>query len=221
MCEIVRIFFSGVAGKKVHFYGNSGVCVFKYLVTMTDPQKWYSVAVLAVNLLCFMLISISYIIIHTKTASSSRSLGGAKNKEFARRNRKLQAKVSAIILTDFLCWIPFTIVCFVHFGGAVDATMWYPIFSNIILPINSVINPLLYDTYIASFFLRPVQSTFRTIRITTMSIRSISIRSMSIRSNREVSEAVDEKASSSKPVGEEIEMKECENAQNCNSKQEY
>ena len=130
---------------------------------MADPQKWYSLVVLAVNLLCFMLISISYVIIHSKTASSSRSLGGAQNKEFAKRNRKLQVKVSAIILTDFLCWVPFTIVCFVHFGGATDATTWYPIFSNIILPINSVINPLLYDTYIASFCLRPVKSTFRTI----------------------------------------------------------
>ena len=208
MCEIVRIFFSGVAGKKVHFYGNSGVCVFKYLVTMTDPQKWYSVVVLAVNLLCFMLISISYIIIQTKTASSSKSLSGAKNKEFARRNRKLQAKVSAIILTDFLCWIPFTIVCFVHFGGAVDATMWYPIFSNIILPINSVINPLLYDAHIASFFLRPFQSGMRTI--TTMAIRR----------SREVSEPVDVRPTDSKPGGEEIEMKEFENVQRCNGEQE-
>ena len=89
-----------------------------------------------------------------------------------------------------------------------DATIWYPIFSNIILPINSVFNPLLYDAHIASFFLRPVQSTFRTI--TTMSIRS----------SREVSESVDVKPTNSKPVGEEIEMKEFENVRGCNGEQE-
>ena len=138
---------------------------------MNDPQKWYSVSVLTVNLLCFILISISYIIIHIKTANSSRSLGATQNKEFVRRNRKLQAKVSAIILTDFLCWIPFTFVCFFHFGGAVDATLWYPLFSNIILPINSVINPLLYDTCMGSFLLRPLRSTFRSISTMSTKIR--------------------------------------------------
>ena len=149
--------------------------MFKYLVTMNDPQKWYSIVVLTVNFLCFMLISISYIVIHSRTARSSRSLGATKNKELARRNSKLQAKVSAIIFTDFLCWIPFTMVCFLHFGGAVDATRWYPFFSNIILPINSVINPLLYDSSITPFFLRPVRSTFRSVSKLSIGMRQTTL----------------------------------------------
>ena len=40
--RLVRTMFSetygGVASKRTHFYGNSGVCVFKYLVTNKDPQ---------------------------------------------------------------------------------------------------------------------------------------------------------------------------------------
>ena len=52
--------------------------------------------------------------------------------------------ISAIILTDLFCWVQFTIVCFLHFGKVIDATSWYPIFSVITVPINSVINPLLY-----------------------------------------------------------------------------
>ena len=130
--------------------------------------------VLMVNFLCFIIISISYIIIHTKTVNSSRSLDGPKNKELARRNRKLQIKVSAIILTDFFCWIPFTAICFVHYAGAVDATTWYPIFSSIILPINSVINPLLYDTYLGSFIFHPVRSTIRSISNMTIIRRQCS-----------------------------------------------
>ena len=149
-------------GNTLHFYGNSGVCVFKYLVTQQDPQRWFTVSILILNFVCFITISVSYITINTKSAQSTNTIAGKENKEFAKRNRKLQTKVSAIILTDFLCWVPFTLICFVHFGGAIDATLWYPIFSNIILPINSVINPLLYDTLLGSLLLRPFTKTYTT-----------------------------------------------------------
>jgi hypothetical protein len=39
-----------------------------------------------------------------------------------------------------------------------DATPWYSIFSMIVLPINSVINPFLYDDFIASKVRAPFQS---------------------------------------------------------------
>jgi hypothetical protein len=94
-------------------------------------------------------------------ARSSRALGGFKNRELARRSRKLQIKVSAIVLTDFLCWIPFIMVCFLHFVGVIDATFWYPIFSNIILPINSVINPLLFDPLLGITLFRPFRAIYR------------------------------------------------------------
>jgi hypothetical protein len=164
-------FVSGVKGDAVHFYGNSGVCVFKYLVTEHDPQRWFTISVLILNFICFIIISISYIAINAKTVGSSRTLASSENKELARRNRRLQIKVSAIILTDFLCWIPFTVVCFLHFGGVIDATLWYPIFSSIILPINSVINPLLYDTLLGAKLLRPFIASYRGASTTISIIR--------------------------------------------------
>ena len=60
----------------------------------------------------------------------------------------MQRKISVIIATDFLCWIPFVVVCSLHTLSVVDATPWYALFSIVILPINSVINPLLYDATI-------------------------------------------------------------------------
>jgi hypothetical protein len=128
---------------------------------------------LIVNFACFIIISFSYIAIHFKTSLSSRNLAGSENRALVKRNRKLQLKVSAIILTDFLCWIPFNIVCFLHFGEVIDATMWYPVFSSIILPINSVINPLLYDTLLGATLIRPFQTSYRRAStvITTISGR--------------------------------------------------
>ena len=150
----------------VNFYGNSGVCVFKYLVTRSDPQKGYTLLVLLTDLTCFLVIALSYLILFYKTQASSSGMKG--NKQIQKRNRKLQIKVSLIILTDLLCWIPFIIVGFLHFGEEIDATPWYPVFSIIILPINSVINPIFYNDMIlrkiSSFFNTTIRGSSRFIR---------------------------------------------------------
>ena len=118
--------------------------MFKYLVTRDDPQWIFSTSILLVNFLCFIFILASYGYINFKTQQSSRNVGAARGRQGA--NRALQAKISAIILTDFFCWVPLSIVSFLHLSEAINASTWYPFFSILIIPINSVINPLLYDS---------------------------------------------------------------------------
>jgi len=65
----------------------------------------------------------------------------------------MEVKITTVILTDFICWIPLTVVCFLHFGEVIDATPWYPLFSTILLPLNSVINPILYNIKIEQILL--------------------------------------------------------------------
>ena len=67
-----------------------------------------------------------------------------------------------IILSDFLCWIPFTMICWLHFFNVVDAEPWYPIFSILVLPINSVVNPVLYNKSMS----RAVDSVFVWLKTT-------------------------------------------------------
>ena len=93
------------------------------------------------NCLCFLFISISYILIGYRTNRSGRNAGRTGGND-----RELQAKIFAIIVTDFFCWIPLGVVAFLHLGEVIDATSWYPYFSILILPINSVINPFLYES---------------------------------------------------------------------------
>ena len=141
--NIVNFLFSGIPNSTIHFYGNDGVCIFKYLVTRDDPQWVFSTSILLVNFLCFIFILVSYGYINFKTRQSSRNVGAAVGRRGT--NRALQAKISAIILTDFFCWVPLSIVSFLHLAEAINASSWYPFFSILIIPINSVINPLLYD----------------------------------------------------------------------------
>ena len=68
--KMVRNMFSHDVGlydptkkvQKQNFYGNDGVCLFKYFVRSDDPQKEYVWAILLLNFVCFIFISISYIL---------------------------------------------------------------------------------------------------------------------------------------------------------------
>ena len=131
---------------KVDFYGNDGVCLFKYFVKTEDPQRMFVWSILGLNFICFMIIAFSYLLIGILSQRSSESLAMSQNnQQVAQRNRRMNKRIAIIITTDFLCWIPFITTCILHSLEVVDATPWYSIFSMIILPINSVINPFLYD----------------------------------------------------------------------------
>lgn len=135
-------------------------------MTRNDPQKWYSFVVLLANSLCFVIITTCYTLITIKTRSSTASMKG--NRQLRTRNTKLQFKISLIIMTDFLCWIPFIIVCLLHYFEIYDAIKLYPVFSILILPINSVVNPLLFANTVANFLMRPWRPVIRTM-ITVLS----------------------------------------------------
>ena len=140
--------YDGIGRRKIHFYGNDGVCLFKYFVSKDDPQKAYVWANLLINLLCFSIMFICYIKVLFFSKHSRQRMN--RNKEQNRRARdkeETERYIAIIIVTDFLCWIPFILVCMLHYFEVMDATALYPISSIVILPINSVINPILYNNY--------------------------------------------------------------------------
>ena len=144
--------------QKVDFYGNDGVCLFKYFVKENDPQRHLVWAILSLNFVCFFFITASYLIIGIISHKSSKSLtlsGG--NQQINQRNRKMNLRITIIITTDFLCWVPFIVICVLHSLEVLDATPWYGLFSMIILPINSVINPLIYDDTVTNLIIVPIQ----------------------------------------------------------------
>ena len=138
-----------VVGKDLGFYSNDGVCLFKYFVNQDDPQKNFSLAVLLVNSVCFLIITTCYIIVNMTTTASSKASSSSNS-----NTRRLQQKITIIVLTDFICWVPFIVTCLLHFAGAFDATEYYGFFSIIVLPLNSVLNPIIYDGAIGNLIMR-------------------------------------------------------------------
>ena len=172
--------YGTVSRSAVHFYGNDGVCLFKYFVRSDDPRRsrgaddaisdidvkvnimvWI---MLGINLFCFLLITLSYTVISIKTWRSAKSSGQDENPEIVRQNQSLQNRITILIGTDFASWVPFIIVSALHNGGKIDSTDWYAPFAMIVLPINSVINPLLYDNSIRDFFGWIVSGVYNFIR---------------------------------------------------------
>ena len=158
--------YGGITRNQVHFYGNAGVCLFKYFVTSDDSQRIYVWFTLFLNIICFAAITMAYIIIHFISAkSSSQCANNNENQQLKNRNKRLQRKITLIIGTDFCCWIPFIAMCFLHSLGVTDASPYYSLFSIVVLPINSVINPLLYDETVGvllSKIVRVSRQQFRT-----------------------------------------------------------
>ena len=143
--------YGGISRYKLSFYGNAPVCLFKYYVKINDPQQGFVFAIICLNFACFITIAVCYGTIVTKVNKSANSLNGLANNKnkmenpTKKANAKLQRVTQWIIFTDFACWVPFIITCCLHYVDIIDATPWYSIFSILVLPINSVINLLIYN----------------------------------------------------------------------------
>ena len=153
--------------KPVHFYGNDGVCLFKYFVRtddarrsrrspgsgveMNDPVVW---TMLIVNLICFIIMTYSYIRIIRNTRQSTQTAGQYDDPERLKENRAMEQRIMVIIGTDFMCWVPFIFISGLHNLGAINASSWYTSLAMTVLPLNSVINPLIYDIAIGQFIIR-------------------------------------------------------------------
>ena len=137
----IQIFNDTSDGRLLNFYGSDGVCIFKYIVSDDNTQLAYSMSVVAVNFFCFILIAVSYLIILLSVRSGGVTECNTKKNQMD----ALQKKVALIIATDFLCWIPFCVICILHATHTINADPYYDFFSIIFIPINSVFNPIIYN----------------------------------------------------------------------------
>ena len=146
-----------VEGRKIGFYGSNGFCLFNYFVRSQNPQKWFVGFVTLLNFTCVLIIAICYIAVGVSVSKSS-GVVGTTNKLIINRNKIIQRKVSILITTDVLSWVPFMAVVMIHFAQLVDASNWYSVFSIIVIPCNSIINPILI---LEDTFKRAVQVAWR------------------------------------------------------------
>ena len=124
--------------------GNGDETVEISQTTRTDlPGMYLSIAVfLGLNLLCFLIIAYCYVVIFITAQKTSRRASRRREKE---EEIRMAAKMSVIVVTDFLCWMPIIFIGILVQSGAFDIPpVVYAWIVTFVLPINSSANPFLY-----------------------------------------------------------------------------
>ena len=133
----------------------------------TSIGMFFSIAIfLGLNFICFIIIAICYCWIFVSVKISTKKSGRRQERE---EEIKMAAKMAIIVGTDFCCWMPIIIL-----GILVQADLliiqprivpWIAVF---VLPINSSVNPFLYNFKFRGVFkfFRSKYNSFRSSRST-------------------------------------------------------
>ena len=100
------------------------------------------------------VVSLSYIIIaittkKTEVPAQDNHAGSVENKE---RMQFLSFKVTIIIIAQIFCWVPILISSVLSLFNIEISSFLYEIAAILILPLNSVLNPILYTTLLKTSF---------------------------------------------------------------------
>ena len=131
-------------GLEFGYYGQTTVCMPRFYVYRGENAWEYSLAIITINFLSLIFIAIGYVCIFIKSKSKVETVKNQTEKT----DSKLQRRISRIIITDFLCWIPICIIVFVKLSGIrvyVDDVA-YIVTAGLLLPINSAFNPFCYSS---------------------------------------------------------------------------
>ena len=123
-----------------HFYGQNSVCL-PFTLRHTKVKGWeYSLVIFVVlNLAAFISIFIGYTCIYRTVILSRKSAGVV-----ARDDVRLARRITLIVMTDFLCWVPIILLSIIATSGVPipgSVSAWVAV---IVLPLNSALNPVLY-----------------------------------------------------------------------------
>ncbi|XP_078492175.1 uncharacterized protein LOC144747763 [Ciona intestinalis] len=138
------------------YYSGTSVCMPRLFVKVGDDAREYSTMLISLNLLMFLYMVASYVVIYKKGTEMN-------NNQKERRNKNLQKRISRLIVTNFLCWMPICVFSYISLAGVTLHKAVYEVSAGFLLPINSTINPILYSTLVEETYLKIFQSVKHSI----------------------------------------------------------
>ena len=151
---VTSFYFNEAPNGKIGFYSFSDTCLPRFFTSLGLPGWEYTIAIITLNLTCFIFIAVSYILIYIRS-TKKRPVNSASTVNLQKREAKMQKRIAIIIITDFACWVPICIMAFVVFLRSFDdGNLLYEITAGFLLPINSALNPFLYSVSLSKLFKR-------------------------------------------------------------------
>ena len=141
------------------FYSSSPLCINIQQYNIPVVKMVYVAVIGAI----IGVVSLSYIIIAITTKKTEVPAQGNKEKRIETKERMqfLSFKVTTIIIAQIFCWVPILITSVLSLFDIKTNVFLYEIAAILILPLNSVFNPILYTTLLKKSFM------FATSRITS------------------------------------------------------
>ena len=131
---------------KYGFYSSHTVCLPKFFPNPKVDASWaYSLFMILINFFAFFFIAIGYGLMYRwisenslpmqvfscyaflrDTAKTSSAIKGRESLKLQRskQNSKLQGKLSRIVISDFFCWMPVSLMAFCQLAGLIY--LWLP-----------------------------------------------------------------------------------------------
>ena len=123
------------------FYSSSSVCLPDFY-SKSKVASMFSLCMLSFNFFLIICISIGYILIFQKIKSTK--VNKCSNKR-SQREKTLMKRTILIIATDIGCWLPIIVFSYASFFGYQIPDIIHPLSSIVLLPINSLLNPIIYS----------------------------------------------------------------------------
>ena len=144
------------------FYSSSSVCLPDFFSNSSTASR-FSVALLSFNLLLIVLISIGYVLIFYKI--KFRKVDRRSKVKSDENEGTVFWRVFLIVATDIACWSPIIVLSYLKYFGYQIPEIAHPISSIVLLPINSLLNPVLYSKIESVMFkkLKSLLSCFRKV----------------------------------------------------------
>ena len=113
-----------------------------YPETGNNPGLYFSIVLfLGINFLCFFVVAVCYVFIFITVKQTSGRAGKSRSDQ----EITLAIRMGAIILTDFMCWVPIVVIgILVQSATVTISPVVYVYIVVFILPINSAANPYIY-----------------------------------------------------------------------------
>ncbi|XP_072042509.1 uncharacterized protein [Amphiura filiformis] len=125
-----------------NFYGRSGVCL-AFHITPDKPSGWeYSVFIfLVVNFITFATIAVSYAVMFVVARRTQKAVMRSRD---AKAGDSMARRMTLIVATDFVCWMPIILLGIASIGGAYIPPQVFAWVAVFVLPVNAAINPVMY-----------------------------------------------------------------------------
>ena len=129
---------------EISYYGNTGLCIHNIFKNQKDFFS-YKIAYLTIIIFLLLIVSGSYIAIIVKNLKSRSEIqnGGGQTEQSV----SATTKVIILIGSQLFCWIPFigTAIYYTLLSDQSAHRMVSELFALIVIPINSLLNPIFYS----------------------------------------------------------------------------